>query len=313
LSEDYFLEATICFGEISHGLPILVTKRTAPVEICLDANGATVRLILDLYEKDYVAFGSMAKDFVRNVIFSRISDLVPSSTRQGADAFLKTIQRHREVFEYEMADLDSLSAIWKDYVEGKLSMEEAAHRSTVVAVRNFQVIDSAASAPVRDVVPDVIDNEAALQQDSAEAEARSKEAKPPIERRDFATDKKLLTIGESEQSLRGYRCFLAISDRVREDKGHFFVQPHRTSVVWGGQKALFIFEHHSGEFGLYYDIQTSDLITTESGGGSFETCTIVMKDKIFIPIPEAIRSSFLPKTGEKKRLEVRGDILYIDK
>jgi molecular chaperone HtpG len=25
-------------------------------------------------------------------------------------------------------------------------------------------------------------------------------------------------------------------------------------VVWGGQKVLFVFEHHSGEFGLYYDV-----------------------------------------------------------
>lgn len=313
LSADYFLDATISFGEISHSLPILVTKRTPPVDICLDPNGTTVRLILDVYEKDYVAFGSITKDFVRNVIFPRISDLVPSSTRQGAEAFLKNIQRHREVFEYEIADLDSLSAIWKDYVEGKLSMEEAAHRSTVIAVQSFQVIDSAVSAPVRDIVPDVIDNEVALQQDAAEVETRSNEAKPPIGRLDIGTDKKLLTIGESEQALRGYRCFLAISDRVREDKGHFFIQPHRTSVVWGGQKALFIFEHHSGEFGFYYDIQTSDLIGAESGGGSFETCTIVMKDRIFIPIPDAIRPSFLPKTGEKKRLEVRGDILHIEK
>jgi molecular chaperone HtpG len=36
-----------------------------------------------------------------------------------------------------------------------------------------------------------------------------------------------------------------------EERGEFFLQPHSTSVVWGGQKVLFVFEHHSGQFGLY--------------------------------------------------------------
>jgi molecular chaperone HtpG len=81
-----------------------------------------------------------------------------------------------------------------------------------------------------------------------------------------------------------------LTDRVREEKGDFFLQPHRTSVVWGGQKALFIFEHHSGEFGPYYDLQTQGPISEQSGGGSFETCTIVMKNRMFIPIPPSVLS-----------------------
>src|SRR4029077_7573094 len=88
------------------------------------------------------------------------------------------------------------------------------------------------------------------------------EGVPPVERLDISTPKKLLTIGDTEPALRGYRCFLAITDRIREEKGDFFLQPHRTSIVWGGQKALFIFEHHSGEFGLYYDLQTQGLISS---------------------------------------------------
>ena len=81
-----------------------------------------------------------------------------------------------------------------------------------------------------------------------------------------------------------------MTDRVSEEKGDFFLQPHRTSVVWGGQKALFIFEHHSGEFGPYYDLQTQGPISEQSGGGSFETCTIVMKNRMFIPIPPSVLS-----------------------
>ncbi|MXY51910.1 MAG: hypothetical protein F4Y86_05175 [Gammaproteobacteria bacterium] len=50
-------------------------------------------------------------------------------------------------------------------------------------------------------------------------------------RLDIQTDKKLLTIGEDEPPLKGYRCFLAITNRIQEEHGDFFLQPHGTSVV----------------------------------------------------------------------------------
>ena len=307
LSQDYFLEAHIRFGMISHGLPVLVTK-LSPVEIFLDPEGATVRIILELYDKEYLAFGHMTKDFVRNMIFPKVSNLVPSATRQGAEAFLKSIHRTRELFEYETTDLESLTSLWKDYLSGKLSFQQATERSDRVAVRSYQVVDPSSAGAVRDVVPDVIANEATT---ATQMEANYN-AMPPIQRLDIKTEKKVLTIVENETPLKGYRCFLAITDRIREEKGDFFLQPHRTSVVWGGQKALFVFEHHSGDFGLYYDLQTQNMISTQSGGGSFETCTIVMKNRVFIPIPPAIQASFLPQQNEKKRFEVRCDILYIE-
>jgi len=308
LSTDYFLEAHIRFGTISHGVPVLITRREAPVEVFLDTEGATVKLILELYDKEYAAFGHMAKDFVRNMIFPRVNDLVPSATRQGAEAFLKSIHRTREVFEYEASDLESLASLWQDYMTGKLSFQQAADRSNRVATRSYQVVDKAAAGAVRDVVPDVIDNQAAIEQPDGPEYGPL----PPIERLDMKTDKKLLTIEDGEPPLKGYRCFLALTNRIREERVDFFLQPHRTSVVWGGQKALFIFEHHSGDFGLYYDLQTQNLISDQSGGGSFETCTIVMKNRIFIPIPPPIQTSFLPHETEKKRFEVRCDILHID-
>jgi molecular chaperone HtpG len=135
---------------------------------------------------------------------------------------------------------------------------------------------------------------------------------PAILRTEVASDAKLLTIAEENPPLRGYRCFLALSDRVRMEKGDFFLQPHKTSVAWGGQKVMLIFQHHSGRFGLYYDIQTPGLVAESTGGDNFPTCTIVLKDRVFVPIPEAIRPSFMPSPGERKRLEVKCDIIYID-
>ncbi|MDY7545487.1 ATP-binding protein [Glaciimonas sp. CA11.2] len=313
LASDYFLSSNFSFGKISHGLPILVTKQSEPVEICLDPDGTTTKLLLTLYKTNFSAFDGMVKDFVRNIVFPRVSDLVPSSTRQGAEAFLKTLQRNREFFEYESADSDSIYSVWQDYNDGKLTQEEAAAKSSTIAAQSFQVIDSSAAASVRDVVPDIIDNEAALQQDESPGEDTQKfEALPPILRTQTLTHLKLLTIPDDESDLKGFRCFIAISERVREASGDFFLQPHRTSVVWGGQKVLFIFEHHSGKFGLYYDVQTQELVNEVSGGRSFQTCTIVLKNKIFIPVPPELQASFLPRGIEKKRLEIRSEILYIE-
>lgn len=306
LESDYFLRSDVDYGTISHGLPALAEKTADGIRVTLNPDGQTVKLILGLYDSEFSAFGSMAKDFVRTVIFPRIADYVPSSTRQGAEAFLKAIRRPREVFEYADDDLGSLPSIWEDYDEGKISVQQAVERSRAAVRSSVQFVDAAAQA--RDVVPDVIQNEQALQNAAVES-ALNLDASPAITRLEAVTPAKLLIIDDNEPALRGYRCFLAITDKVREEMGEFFLQPHRTSIVWGGQKTLFIFLHHSGRFGLYYDLQTREPVDAAAGGGPYPTATIVLKDRLFIPIPDQIRASFVPKPGERKRFEVRGDIL----
>lgn len=108
----------------------------------------------------------MAKDCVRTVIFPRVADYVPSSTRQGAEAFLKTIRRPRELFEYAADDLGSLPTIWGDYNEERISFDQAIEQSRRTVRSSIEVVDHAASA--RDVVPDVIQNEQVLQNAATE-------------------------------------------------------------------------------------------------------------------------------------------------
>jgi len=308
LENDYFLSTEVELGKLSHDLPLLVDEVHDPVLIVFDPEAPTFALILELYRSEHQTFVSMTKDFVRNSVFQKVKHLVPSSTREGAEAFLQTIRRTRDVFEYERADLDSLSAVWEEYLEGRLSMAQAAARSTRIVTRNVQVVDRASAQLARDVVPDVVSNEASL---SGGGEDYTGPA-PSIMRPEVESEAKLLMIDESEVPIRGYRHFLALSDRAREERGEFFFQPHSTSVVWGGQKVLFVFEHHSGEFGLYYDLQTPGVVAAESGGGPYPTATLVLGNRIYIPLPEAIGPEFVPAAGERKRLEVRSDLLFID-
>ena len=305
LETDYFIKCPVEFGVISHGLPVLVQKEGGRISIILNPEGQTVQLLIGLFETEYSAFGSMAKDFVRTVLFPRIADYVPSSTRQGAEAFLRAIRRPPESFEYADDDLGSLPDIWKDYDEGQISLDQAVSRSQAAVHSSVQVVDAAENA--QEVVPDVIQNEQALNQ--VADPTQNLDPWPGITRFEITSSAKLLVIDDQESALRGYRCFLAITDKARERMGEFFLQPHTTSIVWGGQKTLFIFMHHSSQFGLYYDLQTREVVEAPSGGGSYPTCSIVLKDRIYIPIPEEISISFIPASGERKRFEIRADIL----
>jgi molecular chaperone HtpG len=309
LEIDYFVKIDVELGKMTHGLPALLDESQNPPVITIDPDSSSSAVLLGLYGTDYSAFGSMTKDFVRNIIFPKIQNIVPSSTRQGAAAFLKTIRAKKEIFELESSDLGSLTEIWEGYIDGRISLTEAAKRSSVVARKSIQVVEKNAAQPVKDVIPDVIENEA-VTHSNGDQSVDEIEPAPAINRREIMSDAKLLTIPALDPPLKGYRCFLALSDKVREEKGDFFIQPHTTSIVWGGQKVLFIFQHHSGRFGLYYDIQTMDAVASDSGGGIFQTCTILLKNRIYIPIPEGIQFEFIPDENEKKRFEVKCDLLY---
>lgn len=308
LQSDYFLTADVALGELSHGLPLVLVETGGLPNLVLDPESPTFGVMRELHKTDYVMFGSMVKDYVRNVVFPRVSHLVPSSTRQGAEAFLQSIRRTRDVFEYEADDLENFSGIWDEYLKGTISMGEAAQRSVQMVQQSVQVFEPDGARRIVEVVPDVAEAQSLI----GATENQIAGAAPPILRTDILTEAKLLTVGDDEQAIYGYRCFIALSERVHEERGDFFLQPHSTSVVWGGQKVLFVFEHHSGEFGLYYDLQAAHVVSPESGGGPFPTATIVLRNKVFIPVPDAVAATFVPEGEERKRFEIRCDLLYTD-
>ena len=311
LDADYFLKAEVDLGQISHGLPVLTTKEAGRVRVTIDPRGQTLSLVLSAYDKEFAAFGSVVKDFVRNVVFPSIAPYVPSSSRQGAEAFLRTIRKPREVLEYDETDIGDLRKVWSDYGDGTISMEEAVQQSMEAVRAGVQVVDSAATARMQEVVPDVVQNEKIFRTVTAAKEALSLGAAPAISRTEIACDAKVLTLGPTDAALKGYRCFLAMTEQARKERAEFFFQPHKTSVVWGGQRVLFIFLHHSERFGLYYDLLTHGTLATEGGGGPYPTCSIVLEDNIYVPIPEPIAVRFVPTAGERKRFYVRHDILRV--
>lgn len=302
LEEDYFLMTDIRFGSISGDLPVLVTSTESPVQIYINPRTSSVAPLLLLYDDDYRAFGPFVKDFVRSTVFPRVSDLVPTRTREGSDVLLRRLRSNREWFEYQLEDKADVEEILEEYWSGRLSILELARRMPDSG-RSFVEVSAAGTATLASVVNMIEDDH---EIDSAPDPYYPM---PAIDRRESGTDALILT---SETPVNGYTCFLSLSDRVQRERGDFFLQPHSTEVVWAGRKVIFIFQHISGHFGLYYDILCPGLIRADSGGGLKVTSTIVTKGKTFIPVPPEITEDFLPIAGEKKRLEVRGEILYLD-
>ena len=301
LEEDYFLGVDIRFGLISGGLSLFVTDTNGPVTIYLDPNSSSVAPLLALYRDDYSAFAPFVKDFVRSAVFPRIAKLVPSSTREGAEAFLRHLRSNRELFEYEFNDKADLDEIFEELRAGRLTNVEAARR---LIDRDRSVVE--VSGPSTELLSSVVSE---IKEETTEGDLQDPfDARPGIDRREKETSARILT---SEEPVNGYTCFLSLSDRVHREKGDFFLQPHSTEVVWGGRKVIFIFQHHSRRFGLYYDILCPGLVSAASGGGPRVSSTIIAKDRTFIPVPNEIANDFQLEAGEKKQLEVRCDILYL--
>lgn len=314
LSSDYFVsDSEVLIGSIIPRLPILVSIEGRRARIVLDPTSETVKMILQVYRTEPAAFTSLVKDFVRTAVFPRISGLVPSSTREGADAFLKLIQRPREVFEYDIYALGTLPEIWRDYLDGKITLGEAANRSVSVAKFGVQVVDRAGIQPAVSLIPDVIANEERLEREAQrDPDSAILEARPSIVRLDKESNAKILTISVDEPAVNGYRCFVALSEAAYKEYSRFFNQPHRTEIVWSGQKVLYVFQHHSGAFGLYYELQSGEILSPESGGRAFPTSTVVIKNQVFIPVPENLQSKFIPEGEARKRFDVRCDLLYLE-
>ena len=298
IEDDYFIEIDVLFGRMTGGLSLLIVKESDPIRLYLDPDSASIAPILALYYDDFDAFNSFIKDFIRSTVFPRISQLVPSSTREGAEAFLRHLRSNREWFEYESSDKADLDEILEELRAGRLTIAEARKR-IIEDDRSFVEVNSTGTASLSTVVQEV-DNE-----DTTDSDPLG--AVPSIDRRERETDALILT---SDEPVKGYKCFLALSDRVYRRRGEFFLQPHSTQVVWGGQRVIFVFQHHSKRFSLYYDILCPRLVREDSGGGPRITATILAKNRIFIPIPDEIVEIFSPKDNERIRLEVRCDLLY---
>jgi len=305
LSEDYLLaDNQIQFAEISHQVPSLVEKGQDTIMVFLSRESSAIQQVITAYSTAYEVFGGFVKDFIRNCLYQKFANYIPSSTRHGAEALHKLLLKNRELFKYESTDLGDLDSLLNDYVSGEIEFPEVLKRSVTVKKTHTQYVGQAQVGNAEEEIPSLTDN---VEQD--EISTNTLLPLPPIDRTDSKTSKKILKTSKKYPHLNNYSLFLSLSDRVYRRQVDFFFEPHTTKVIWGMHRIVYIFTHASRNLSLYYDIELKERLMNEATGGTaIPTTTILTENRIFIPIIDELVEYFDIKEG-RKEFYVRHDII----
>jgi molecular chaperone HtpG len=290
LKEDYLIgESKVIYADISHKIPNMVEQRNNVITIYLSKSSGNVSQVLKIYKEDSRLFDGFVKDFVRNHLYLKLAPYVPSSTKQGADALYRILQKNKELYTIEYDEMGDIETLMKEYVEGRKDLKEILKITSNYQNSQKQIVNQNQVGTVEQELSTVIqrilprDNTIVLD-DSIAA--------PPIKITSDTT-KKILKTGVQYQQLNNNTFFLALSDKIFDRQLDFFLEPHTTKIIWGMHKIVYIFTHASTHLTLYYDIELKNkLQDAQTGGKGIPTTTIISKNRLFVPIIPELTTYF---------------------
>ena len=304
LLDDYMMpDIDANFASISHGVAFYVEEKEGALHVSIARGIPPVAMVIECYSTARDVFGGFMKDFVREHLYPHIRDHVPSSTKQGRDALYQRLQKNKELFLLQKSDFGALESLLGDFLAGKVDFSEVLRKSrSRVSVQRQQVSKDQVGS-VEEEFPDII---AAAE---TAASPNEFEAVPPIMRDELKSDMKALTVADAQPKLNNFQMFLALSDRMVRLEGDFLRWPHTTKLMWGAHRVTYIFTDTTGKLSLYYDIELKTPLEKEqTGGAMFPTTTIVIKNRIFVPVIKNLESAF-EIIDEKKEFSVRFDTI----
>jgi len=312
LEHDYFINsAKVVYADISHEQPAYVEESSGNIIIYLARNAKSIMQLKAVYDSDYTVYDGFIKDYVRQHLYPKLSNYVPSSTREGAEALKRIMHQKEDLFTIEREEIGYAEEVIKDYMSGKATLQDV-HRASASAVNSQrQHVEVSDVGSVESVMPSV------SVEPVAENVAPSQEAPvdiiamPPVNNMDIYTDYKLLKTNEAYPALNNHKMFLGLSDKLFERYSDFFLEPHTTKVIWSTHKIVYVFTHASNQVSMYYDIDLKTVLPGEmTGGHPIITTTIITKNRIFVPvIPEMYQYFDLAQNQGKLEFYVRFDPL----
>jgi molecular chaperone HtpG len=306
LREDYLIpDVQPMLADISHSVSVLPKKEKDQLRIYVSKSSPLLPPLVEFYGKAHDLFRQFMKDFVRVQIYPRISDFVPSSTRGGVDALRKILERNRELYRYEEAEIGNFEAVLGEYLSGEANLAQVLRTVRSRSRSQTQSVSSHQVGFVENEVPGVVDSPVA----SDPEDGFEFKPSPPIIRDSVSSDMKILTTSEKHPQLNNFTMLLGLSDRLMQTEAEFFRAPHTTRILWGGHRVVYIFTDATDRLNLYYDIELREPIDrSQAGGGMFHTTTLITRNRIFVPVPEALAEEF-QITGGPKEFFVRFDVL----
>ena len=201
-------------------------------------------------------------------------------------------EEKRELYEIGIDDIGWTSSAFSDWVAGRTTISKLMKRVNVARATQRQQIARSSVGHIETEIPDLVESPFRLAKPPRDVAQLNPQPEPAILRTDIITDKKLLIVDKEIKFLNNFKMFLAISERAFKEEYAFFVQPHTTRIIWGGNRIIFILTHASSTFSIYYDIELFEDVGGNAGGNVFPTTTIITKNRIFIPIPTELKKYF---------------------
>lgn len=307
LRGDYLIDdVSVEWVKISHGVPMLAETNGDRLVLRISRTWSAVLALLGVVSHSSEIMDGMTKDFVRVHVYDRIKAFVPSSQRAGLDALQRTLARRSELYRLEPDDKGELEPLLADYLAGRIDLPAVLSAAANVSAGQTQRVGRDAVATVETVLHDVVNTvvePTPVQPISAPAPGS------PILRPDIEVRERLLTVERELSQLNNHRIFLALSDKLFSREREFFLWPHTTQVAWAGRRIVFLFGLAHSPQSLYYDIELRGNRTAGAAGGTpILTTTIVVQNRIFVPIPSQLLECF-KVTTDPIEFYVRFDLL----
>jgi molecular chaperone HtpG len=299
LAEDYFLnDFEAQFVDITHGVEFLVKGNQQQGKILIARKCSPIRPLLECYETARDVFPAFIKDFVRNHVYPHVKHFVPSSTRGGADTLRQILKQNRELYHYEDSEFGELEDILSDLLAGETNLGEAIRkaRNSSSNGQQQQSVQADQVGNIEAVIQDVVESPVTAGEIISETEPR-----PAIIRDDIECEFKILTSTTQHPNLNNFTLFLGLSDKLFKRELFFFKSPHTTRIMWGGHRIIYVFDHPSGSTTLYYDIELKvPLSQDQASGMMLPTTTLILKNRLFVPVPNELENEFRISEGTKQ-------------
>lgn len=311
LRTDYIIPSVeVFFADISHGVTVFSEMTETVLKIYIARNNPSLTPMIELYDTAYDLFGQCMKDYVRVHLYPRIQQYVPSSTKDGVDAFKRMIQRNEELYRYEASEFGDLEGLLGDFLSGSSTFSDVLRQTELSKIQpQTQSVTQDQIGSIENEVPGIAESPITQPVELGLEFAPY----PPIIRDIFSSNMKILISSNKYPVLNNFTMLLGLSDRLMSSpEAEFLRTPHTTRIIWGGHRIIYIFTEAMGKLSLYYDIKLRGPLThSQANGAVFPTTTLITKNRIFIPIPNDLEEDFRVTSGSKEFL-VRFDMLSSD-
>lgn len=311
IEEDYYVkDFDVKFADISHMLNVFVTHDLNKGIFCIyiSPNNIDIQRLISIRNDNYRLFTPLAKDFVRVVLYQQFSAFIPKGVKERTDYISRVLHNTKDeyIIPYEMTGT-------MDEMIGKLRADEITPEEFVKfakAERNKhqQTINQSQVGDVSEVITNISNNTLNVSEDAIKnVNNEDIMPMPSILCLDVETKLRILKTDVITPVLQNNKMFMALTDKMVNQKRIFFSNPHTTRILWSMHRLIYIFTDVMGKNTLYYDLELTRKIPDSTGGKSIRSATILTKDKIFVPIVPELYTYFNLNVDEKLKFFVHFD------